>query len=257
MKTVPLLLAVLLAATLHAQAQDEDTHAPDGGTMFRIQSITIPPLGDAPFTATVNTQLARALADGNVQIMHNSRTVARDSAGRVYQERALFVHEQEQEPPQPREIDISDPLTHRLLICYPASRQCTVSAYYVFVSPQLLPAGPLPGNRGYLDRISLGKNSMSGLDVTGTRETTTYYAGVFGNQKPLTVVKEFWYSPQLDVNLSVHRSDPRFGVQDFTVTNINLSEPEPSLFLMPRGYRLADAAENSPVAAPPPELHSR
>lgn len=256
MKSFLLLLAFSLSAALVVcgQDQNEGMHAPDGGNVTRIQSITIPPLGNAPFSATVSAIWTRPLGDGNAQVLHNSRMVARDSAGRVYQERRLFVSNQIQGEPALSEIDIIDPLLHRLLLCYPQSHQCKDLAYFgSAATPPLMPGGPLPGNRGYLDRINLGNNTISGLDVVGTRETRTYYPGVLGNEKPLSVVKEIWYSPQLEVNLSVHRSDARYGTEDFTVSNISLSEPDPSLFSIPDGYRLAGSPPPVPVQ-PQPQL---
>jgi len=254
MKTVLFLLAFSLSTALVVcgQDQNEATHAPDGRNVTRIQNITIPPLAEAPFSAIVSAELTRPLADGNMQVLHNSRIVARDSVGRVYQERRRFVSNQVQGEPALSEIDISDPLLHRVLICYLQSHQCMARAYYASAAtPRLTPAGPLPGNRGYLDRIGLGKNTISGLDVVGTRETTTYFPGVFGNQREMSVVKEIWYSPQLGVNLSVHRSDPLYGTEDFTVSNISLAEPDPSIFSIPQGYRLGNSLPPAPVQPQP------
>ena len=253
MRIVLLLLAFSLSAlAVCGQDQNEETHAPDGGDFTRIQNITIPPLVNAPFSAIVSADLTRPLADGNAQVLHNSRIVARDNAGRVYQQRRRFVASQVQGEPALSEIDISDPQTHRVLLCYPRSHQCTALPYYASAAtPLLIPAGPLPGNRGYLDRVNLGKNTMSGLDVVGTRETTTYDPGIFGNQREMCVIKEIWYSAQLDVNLSVHRSDPRYGTEDFTVSNISLSEPDPSLFSIPQGYRMANSLPAVPALAQP------
>jgi hypothetical protein len=41
-------------------------------------------------------------------------------------------------------------------------------------------------------------------------------------------------------------TDPRFGTQTFTVTNLSLSEPDPNLFALPDGFRAVD--QRSPVA---------
>ncbi len=55
----------------------------------------------------------------------------------------------------------------------------------------------------------LGTDTIDGLNVVGTRETLTINAGVEGNSQPLSSTEEFWYSPDLEVNLSVTRKDPR------------------------------------------------
>ncbi len=53
------------------------------------------------------------------------------------------------------------------------------------------------------------------------------------------MVKEFWYAPQLGINLVTKRFDPRVAtIQNFTVTQINLSEPESKLFALPPDARI-------------------
>jgi hypothetical protein len=74
---------------------------------------------------------------------------------------------------------------------------------------------------------------------------------VFGNDRKVTVSREFWYSPQLGLNLLSKRSDPRFGTQNFTVTNLILSEPDPHLYELPEGYTVVDVRETvQPPASP-------
>jgi hypothetical protein len=63
---------------------------------------------------------------------------------------------------------------------------------------------------------------------------------VFGADRPLSIVKEFWYAPKLGVNLFTKRTDPRSGVEVFTVTDINPSEPDPALFALPQGAKVID-----------------
>ena len=62
MRSSGLILAgVLAVAGTGLLAQAPPVHAPDGGTMERIQSIDIPPLPNAPFTATVITEWTQIL----------------------------------------------------------------------------------------------------------------------------------------------------------------------------------------------------
>ena len=60
---------------------------------------------------------------------------------------------------------------------------------------------------------SLGKQSINGLDIIGTRETSVIEAGAMGNSSPIEVKREYWYSPQLGVNLISKLQDPRVGIQ--------------------------------------------
>jgi hypothetical protein len=66
-------------------------HAQDGGTIQRIQSIDIPTIANAPFSAVVVTEWTRIMPDGSTALMKNHRTVARDSVGRVFEERRYFT----------------------------------------------------------------------------------------------------------------------------------------------------------------------
>jgi hypothetical protein len=91
----------------------------------------------------------------------------------------------------------------------------------------------------------LGTQSMEGVEVTGTRTTTTIPAGAIGNERPIEIVYEKWYSPELKVTVMSRHSDPRFGEQTYRLTNINRSEPDPSLFSV-NGYRVVNS---SPKAA--------
>ena len=61
--------------------------------MERVQSIDIPPMANAPFSAVVVTEWTRIMPDGSTALMKNHRTVARDSLGRVFQERRYFSPE--------------------------------------------------------------------------------------------------------------------------------------------------------------------
>ena len=163
----------------------------------------------------------------------------RDSHGRIFQERRRLVPKDSSDQPPLRFTEISDPLTHARYICRPGIHICDEMGYFAPVKMVTIPAGPLDkrGNRT-LTRENLGNDNVSGLDVTGTRETMTIAIGVIGNDKPVSVTKEFWYSPQLGINLVVKRADPRSGTQTFTVSDISLAEPDPANFAVPSGFQV-------------------
>jgi uncharacterized protein YecT (DUF1311 family) len=100
------------------------------------------------------------------------------------------------------------------------------------------PVGPSSDGKSVLTREDLGKKTIDGLEVIGTRESRTFNPGAFGNDKPVVVTKEIWYSPQLQFNLSVTRLDPRNGTQKLEVTDLKLGDPGPEWFSTPDGYRL-------------------
>lgn len=248
---LPLLIIALTASAKFgaAQSQDQPIHAPDGGTWERIQSISIPALRNAPFRATVNTEWTRILEDGTTVTIQNHRTVVRDSTGRIYQQRTVLVPDGQDS--KVWRIEISDPARHLAYFCFPAAHACASHPYFSPVLRAPLPEGPRDDNNRYLTRVALGTNTIGGVDVVGTRETTTIAAGAMGNDHAITITKDFWYSPKLGINLSVKRVDPRSGTETFSVSDISLAEPDPRYFAIPAGYRMETPAQPRAVASAP------
>lgn len=88
----------------------------------------------------------------------------------------------------------------------------------------------------------LGRKTIDNVELLGSREVMTIGVGAIGNQKEQPVVKEFWYSPRLGINVTTKRFDPRASaVQNFEVSNINQGEPDSQLFRLPVGYRIVPA----------------
>jgi hypothetical protein len=89
---------------------------------------------------------------------------------------------------------------------------------------------------GALKTESLGTQVVNGVNADGTRTTHTIAAGEIGNDKPIQVVSERWYSPDLQTVVKSTRSDPRFGTTTFSLTNIQKAEPAAALFTVPADY---------------------
>ena len=83
---------------------------------------------------------------------------------------------------------------------------------------------------------SLGKQTIEGVEAEGTRFTTTIAAGEIGNEQPIEIVFEKWYSPELQTVIMSKNSDPRTGENTYRLTNINRTEPAHSLFEVPSDY---------------------
>jgi hypothetical protein len=244
MKTARSLSIILFSGAfaapfLLAQSQ-APAHAPDGGSREKLQSISIPPKAGASFSAIVVTEWTRLLEDGTTTTVKNHRTIARDSSGRIFQERRFFSPTGDKEETRISNLEYADPTRHEFYDCVPATHICTVYAYYEPASaPANMPASvTLPNGNGTINRESLGQKSISDLDAVGSREITTINPGVNGYKAPEPTIKEFWYSPRLEINLIVKRFEPRGGAQNFTVQNIDLSEPNPKLFIPPPGYQI-------------------
>jgi hypothetical protein len=87
----------------------------------------------------------------------------------------------------------------------------------------------------------LGTRDFEGVSAEGTRRTTTIPAGAIGNERPIEIVYERWYSKELGMVVYSKNTDPRFGEQTYRITNIQRAEPDPSLFSVPTGYKRVSA----------------
>jgi hypothetical protein len=85
---------------------------------------------------------------------------------------------------------------------------------------------------------SLGKEVMEGFVAEGTRTTILIPAGRIGNDKPIEIVHERWYSPELQTILLSKHSDPRWGETVYKLHNINRGTPDSSLFSLPANSTL-------------------
>lgn len=82
----------------------------------------------------------------------------------------------------------------------------------------------------------LGTRTINGIMAQGVRIVTTIPAGAIGNNEDLVVSTEHWVSPELHVLVKSVYSDPRFGTTTYELTNIQRTNPDPSLFQVPAGY---------------------
>ncbi len=86
----------------------------------------------------------------------------------------------------------------------------------------------------------LDSRVINGLWVEGIQNTMTFPAGMMGNDRPITTVEERWFSPELGETLLFKRSDPRSGETVQRLTDLDRSEPDPTLFRVPADYRVED-----------------
>lgn len=263
MRTLPgiLLLSTLVPAL---SAQQPADHPQDGGTSTVVmrdggvtevlQSIYIPPLLNAPFTAIVHTQWIRALPEGGTYTWVNQRRVARDSHGRIYEERWYLVPKDGDLKSRMNVIQIADPATHTLYNCFTLQEphRCNLLPFTesstATYKPEISRPGPLPDGKGYSTHEDLGQQTHAGIETTGTRDTTVFNVGVSGNDRPYSVTREFWLAPGLGINLLSQLSGPRIGKQIFTLSDVSLSEPDPALFELPEGFEVVDRRKSSSPA---------
>ncbi|MFZ0593006.1 MAG: hypothetical protein WAM39_21290, partial [Bryobacteraceae bacterium] len=68
---------------------------------------------------------------------------------------------------------------------------------------------------------SLGTKTIDGLVVEGSRIMTVLPEGAVGNNRPITIVSESWFSPDLRETIESTHSDPRSGDSVTRLTNID------------------------------------
>jgi hypothetical protein len=91
-------------------------------------------------------------------------------------------------------------------------------------------------NQGTTDREDLGEQVFEGVNARGTRTTTVIAAGAIGNEQPITIVSEQWFSPDLELLVLTRHHDPRVGETTYRVTNISRDEPDRALFQPPPDF---------------------
>jgi hypothetical protein len=86
----------------------------------------------------------------------------------------------------------------------------------------------------------LPSQSINGVLATGRRTTLTIPAGEIGNDRPIQVASETWFSSDLQMVVKSSNSDPRFGDTSFELINIGRNEPDSSLFQIPADYTMTE-----------------
>lgn len=248
-------VAALLASTsllacnynLLGQNATEVYRTSDGGTREVLESIFIPPIANAPFSLTLETEWSRPLNGGGSYTLVNRRHIMRDSAGRIYQERWILVPKDGKIKSTMNWIQIADPEKHVYYNCGVENKVCSPRPYGDSTTktyqPQIGTTGPLPDDAGTQKHEDLGNGNTAGVMTVGYRDTRTINPGVFGNDQPMITTREFWYAPKLGFNMLSTLDSPQTGKQVFTVTEITTDEPDPQFFSIPDGYTVVDTRE--------------
>ena len=184
--------------------------------------------------------------------MVNERPIARDSKGRIYQQRWFLVPKYSKVKSQMSWIQIADPKQHTLYSCNPVRHICELETYDP--TDELAaaePRKPVPNGMLVQDHFTvedLGTRKIAGVETIGRRETSNIDVGVMGNDQPLTATSETWHSQELAINLISIRTGPMVGKQNFTITDLSAVEPDLELFKVPAGYEIRDLRKNPPIS---------
>lgn len=213
-------------------------------------------LAGAPYSAQVTSLFQQTLGDGNKIERKTATMVYRDGQGRTRREQSLpAIGSYSASSETPRAIFINDPVAGASYVLDPVRKVARKSTRpNIRALPRPGAGGPQPGNPPPGDRLrpnagrrgagatteSLGTRNIEGILVEGTRVTRTIPAGAVGNQQPIQVTSERWFSPELRLNLLVKNTDPMRGENSTTLTSIRRDEPEASLFQVPADYTVQE-----------------
>jgi hypothetical protein len=203
----------------------------------------------APFSATATSETTEALQDGSVIHRTSQVSMYRDSLGRSRHEATFTGFGPLTASGAPKKmVMISDPVAGVHIMLDDTQKIAHKSALHPHggnaANAQSAPAfeGRMQEREqqaeaaGLLKKESLGMQTINGVVAEGTRITHTIPVGQIGNEKPLQVVSERWYSSDLQIVLKSTRTDPRFGTTTYTVTSLQRTEPAATLFAVPADY---------------------
>jgi hypothetical protein len=232
----------------------------------------------APFSAVAVTETTQTLADGNHIVRKTQANLFRDSQGRVRREGTIRGFGPLAAEGAPKSfVLIHDPVTKSTFVLHPDTKVAESIGRPFGKMKGAMEEGmknKAQGNfaarqqqeiaSGNLKTEDLGTQTIGGVVAQGTRVTRTIPAGHIGNEKPITIVRERWYSNDLQMVVMSKRSDPWSGETTYTLTNIQRTEPSASLFAVPSDYTVQQGRpglgrrgmmrrNQTPPPPPPPE----
>jgi hypothetical protein len=223
--------------------------------------LTGPVVTDAPFSADATTTVTQTLGDGTRIEQSTTAKFFRDRIGRVRREQAILGLGALNNGGNAQTITIDpdpgdgtaytlDPMTRT---ARRVPRVAIVGNLFIarsstgVVSLQqpggvgLRTGGPGPaGNRPTEE--SLGTRQFESIKAIGRKTTTIIPTGQIGNDRPIEITDERWESPELRMLVYSRTSDPRTGVVEYRLTNINRAEPPADLFMIPSDYSVNEPA---------------
>jgi hypothetical protein len=188
------------------------------------------------------------LHDGNRIVSRTSFYTFRDQEGRIARA------EVPKEGGSPQVVYILDPVANTSFSLSP--REKVAKREFLQRQPEAMLAGLGNGQEMLGKKVkgpngsateSLGKRYIQGVEAEGTRTITTIKAGEIGNERPIEIVLERWYSPELQTNVLTKRTDPRYGETTFQLLDLQKGEPARNYFEVPVDYKPAESLIKKPT----------
>jgi hypothetical protein len=225
----------------------------------------------APFSATAVSETNQTLADGNHISRKSQVNLFRDSQGRFRKEVTISGVGPLAASGQPKSfVVINDPVANANFVLHPESKVAE-KMRHPFRGMNGQATGAIEERMrahqqeeiasGNLKQEDLGTQAIARVSAQGTRMTRTIPAGQIGNEKPILIVHETWFSNDLQTVVMSKRTDPWGGETTYTLTNIQRTEPDAALFAVPSDFTVkegrpfgrhgADGYKQGPPPPPP------
>jgi hypothetical protein len=214
-----------------------------------------PVVRNAPYSGDAVTTVTQTLGDGTRIEQSTTAKFYRDSVGRIRREQTIIgltaLRDVRADPSGDTQTVVTifpnpdDNFAFQLDATARTARRVGRAAPSVltfnsgptsWVSTQ----GSRSGQDNRAVEQSLGTRPMEGVKATGRKTTTTIPTGEIGNDRAIEITDERWESPELQVLLYSRHSDPRTGVVEYRLTNINRLEPPLDLFTVPPDYTILE-----------------
>jgi hypothetical protein len=227
----------------------------------------------SPFCATITTEHTQVFADGNRIHTSEDSSICRDRAGRTRREADMNLLGAIPQKSVAKLITITDPVAGSRYVLNTDEK----IAHKMPIAPfsiSTFRGGTGPGQVGYITKgkvtggnvayatqsggsnvmfykkigqdsseataitENLGDQDIGGVHATGIRMTTTIPSGSMGNEQPILITSETWYSPELKATVMTKHNEPWAGELKTQFTNVNTAEPDRSLFTIPSDYKI-------------------
>lgn len=245
-------VCVALGVILCAGAAQSQTFVASS-TPLTAQAAKAQAVTGAPYSAVIEHRHMQSLANGtHIDLVLLVIKQYRDAQGRTRVENYSVQDGSTSQTPQT--ILIVDPIAGKRYFLNPYDHTARVTPITVRGAPAVASTGeasaPMVVNgptsktgdsaRPEITQSSLGADTMLGLPVTGRRITSILPVGSRGNDQPITIVSDSWDSLELQVTMLHRNDDPRSGVGEERVTQIDRAEPDASLFQVPADYTVVE-----------------